>query len=59
MKAGKDVYSEKPACHNIHEGLEMVKVSHETKKILQIGSQHRSHSIQDEGHGGRQWRTHR
>lgn len=42
MKAGKDVYSEKPASHNIHEGLEMVKVSHETKRILQIGSQHRS-----------------
>jgi predicted dehydrogenase len=42
MKAGKDVYCEKPACYNIHEGLEMVKVSHETKKIVQIGSQHRS-----------------
>jgi hypothetical protein len=42
MKAGKDVYSEKPASHNIHEGLEMLKVSRETKKILQIGSQHRS-----------------
>jgi predicted dehydrogenase len=42
MKAGKDVYSEKPACHNIHEGLEMVKTAHETKKIIQIGSQHRS-----------------
>ncbi len=42
MKAGKDVYCEKPACHNIHEGLEMVKVARETKKIVQIGSQHRS-----------------
>jgi predicted dehydrogenase len=42
MKAGKDVYCEKPACYNIHEGLEMVKVSHDTKKIVQIGSQHRS-----------------
>jgi predicted dehydrogenase len=42
MKAGKDVYSEKPASHNIREGLEMLKVSRETKKILQIGSQHRS-----------------
>jgi len=42
MKAGKDVYCEKPACHNIHEGLEMVKVARDTKKIVQIGSQHRS-----------------
>jgi predicted dehydrogenase len=42
MKAGKDVYCEKPACYNIHEGLEMVKVAHETKKMVQIGSQHRS-----------------
>src|SRR5438105_5070331 len=42
MKAGKDVYCEKPACHNIHEGLEMVKVARDTKKMVQIGSQHRS-----------------
>jgi hypothetical protein len=42
MKAGKDVYGEKPACHNIHEGLEMVKVARETKRIMQVGSQHRS-----------------
>jgi predicted dehydrogenase len=42
MKAGKDVYCEKPACYNIHEGLEMLKVSRETKRMLQIGSQHRS-----------------
>jgi predicted dehydrogenase len=42
MKAGKDVYGEKPACYNIHEGLELVKVSRETKRIMQVGSQHRS-----------------
>src|SRR5689334_5754431 len=42
MQAGKDVYSEKPACHNIHEGLEMLKVARESKRILQIVSQHRS-----------------
>jgi predicted dehydrogenase len=42
MKAGKDVYGEKPACHNIHEGLEMVKVARENKRIMQVGSQHRS-----------------
>jgi predicted dehydrogenase len=42
MKAGKDVYCEKPACYNIHEGQQMLKVSRENKKMLQIGSQHRS-----------------
>ena len=41
-QAGKDVYSEKPACYNIHEGLRMVEVANETKRIVQIGSQHRS-----------------
>jgi GFO/IDH/MocA oxidoreductase family protein len=42
MKAGKDVYCEKPASYNIHEGLEVLKVQRETKKLVQIGSQHRS-----------------
>jgi len=42
MKAGKDVYCEKPASHNIHEGLTMVQVARKTKRMLQIGSQHRS-----------------
>ncbi len=42
MKAGKDVYCEKPACYNIHEGQMMMKVRQETNKMLQIGSQHRS-----------------
>ena len=42
MKAGKDVYCEKPACYNIHEGQQMLKVSRDTKKLVQIGSQHRS-----------------
>jgi len=41
-KAGKDVYGEKPACYNIHEGQRMVEVAHETKRMVQIGSQHRS-----------------
>ena len=41
-KAGKDVYCEKPACHNIYEGQQMIKVARETKRMVQIGSQHRS-----------------
>ena len=42
MKAGKDVYGEKPACYNIHEGMRMVQVQRDTKRIMQVGSQHRS-----------------
>jgi predicted dehydrogenase len=41
-KAGKDVYCEKPACYNIYEGQRMLQVAHETKRMVQIGSQHRS-----------------
>ena len=42
MKAGKDVYGEKPACYNIYEGQRMLQVARETKRMVQIGSQHRS-----------------
>jgi predicted dehydrogenase len=42
MKAGKDVYGEKPACYNIYEGTRMIQVQRETKRIMQVGSQHRS-----------------
>ena len=42
MQAGKDVYGEKPACHNIHEGQKMLETARATKRMLQIGSQHRS-----------------
>jgi predicted dehydrogenase len=41
-KAGKDVYCEKPACYNIYEGQRMIQVARETKRMVQIGSQHRS-----------------
>ena len=42
MKAGKDVYCEKPASYNIYEGEKMLEVARATKRMLQIGSQHRS-----------------
>lgn len=42
MKAGKDVYGEKPASHNIHEGQVMIETARATGRMLQIGSQHRS-----------------
>jgi predicted dehydrogenase len=39
MRAGKDVYCEKPMAHTIPEALEMAKVSRETGRIVQVGSQ--------------------
>ncbi|MEZ5356878.1 MAG: Gfo/Idh/MocA family oxidoreductase [Bryobacteraceae bacterium] len=42
MKAGKDVYGEKPAAYSVWEGQQMLRVARETGRMLQIGSQHRS-----------------
>lgn len=42
MKAGKDVYGEKPSSHNVHEGQVMIETARATGRMLQIGSQHRS-----------------
>lgn len=39
MRAGKDVYCEKPMTHTIPEALEMVKASKETGRLVQVGSQ--------------------
>jgi len=41
-QAGKDVYCEKPASHNIWEGRKMVDAARKYKRIVQIGSQDRS-----------------
>jgi predicted dehydrogenase len=42
LKAGKDVYSEKPLTLTIAEGQRLVKVVKETNRVLQTGSQQRS-----------------
>lgn len=46
--AGKDVYLEKPASHNIYEGWRLVEVARRTRRMVQVGSQSRStpHKIQ-------------
>ncbi len=44
-QAGKDVYVEKPVCHNIWEGRRMVEAAREYNRIVQSGTQRRS----DEG----------
>ena len=41
-QAGKDVYVEKPACHNIYEGQQMVKAARKYNRMVQVGSQSRS-----------------
>ena len=42
VQAGKDVYVEKPASHNIFEGRKMVEVARKYKRMVQVGSQSRS-----------------
>jgi predicted dehydrogenase len=41
-QAGKDVYVEKPVCHNVWEGQQMVKAARKYKRIVQSGTQARS-----------------
>jgi predicted dehydrogenase len=48
VQAGKDVYVEKPVSHEIAEGRRMVEAAEKYKKIVQAGTQCRSHKgIQD------------
>jgi len=41
-QAGKDVYIEKPVCHNIWEGRKMVEAARKYNRIVQTGTQKRS-----------------
>ncbi len=41
-QAGKDVYIEKPASHNIWEGRKMVEAARKYKRMVQTGTQNRS-----------------
>jgi len=47
-QAGKDVYVEKPVSHNVWEGRKMVEAARKYNRIVQAGTQCRSHKgIQD------------
>jgi predicted dehydrogenase len=41
-QAGKDVYVEKPACHNLFEGRMMIAAANKYNRIVQVGTQSRS-----------------
>src|SRR5947209_3317900 len=41
-QAGKDVYVEKPATHNLFEAQQVVKAARKYKRMVQVGSQSRS-----------------
>jgi len=55
-QAGKDVYTEKPASHNIWEGRKMVEAARKYGRMVQVGSQSRSLAHKREAmdllHGG-------
>jgi predicted dehydrogenase len=42
MRAGKDIYCEKPLTLTIDEGKQLGKVAKETKRVVQVGTQQRS-----------------
>ncbi|MHC4405651.1 MAG: Gfo/Idh/MocA family protein [Planctomycetota bacterium] len=41
-QAGKDVFVEKPLCHNAWEGQQMVKAARKHDRVVQVGTQNRS-----------------
>ena len=48
-QAGKDVYVEKPCCHNLWEGQQMIKAANKYKRMVQHGTQIRSAAAIREG----------
>lgn len=50
-QAGKDVYVEKPVCHNIFEGRKMVEAARQYKRVVASGTQRRSSIMLQEAAG--------
>jgi predicted dehydrogenase len=49
VEAGKDVYVEKPLCHTIEEGYDVIAAVRRTKRVVQVGTQRRSLQLFHEG----------
>jgi predicted dehydrogenase len=45
VSAGKDVYVEKPLCHTIDEGFQVVEAVRKTSRVVQVGTQRRSYDV--------------
>jgi predicted dehydrogenase len=45
LRAGKNVYVEKPLAHTIEEGQEIVREAKKAGKVVQVGTQNRSNSL--------------
>src|SRR5258707_3933206 len=45
LKAGKNVYVEKPLAHTIEQGAELVKAAQKSGKVVQVGTQNRSSTL--------------
>ena len=45
LKAGKNIYVEKPLAHTIEQGFELVKAAQKSGKVVQVGTQNRSSSL--------------
>jgi predicted dehydrogenase len=45
LKAGKNIYVEKPLAHTIEQGAEMVAAAKKAGKVIQVGTQNRSNSL--------------
>ena len=58
-QAGKDVYVEKPASHNIYEGQRMIEAARKYKRIVQVGIAEPQHAAQDPSHETAARRRHR
>ncbi|MCX6625155.1 MAG: Gfo/Idh/MocA family oxidoreductase, partial [Acidobacteria bacterium] len=45
IKAGKNIYLEKPLAHTIEEGEDLLKAARASKSVIQVGTQNRSNSL--------------